>query len=58
MACAADVVPKFDIAQNCKAETADASGIGESISSCTARLVQRAHVVDEDQTGVLPHPLA
>lgn len=32
---AADVVPKFDIAKNCEAETADASGISESISSCT-----------------------
>lgn len=32
---AADAVPKFDIARNCKAETADASGVGESISSCT-----------------------
>jgi len=32
---AADVVPKFDIPRNCKAETADASGVGESVASCT-----------------------
>jgi hypothetical protein len=32
---AADAFPKFDIAKNCKAETADASGTGESWSSCS-----------------------
>ncbi len=31
---AADAVPKFDTARNCKAETADTSGIGESLASC------------------------
>ena len=31
---ASDVAPKFDIVKNCKAETADASGTGESIASC------------------------
>jgi hypothetical protein len=31
---AGEVAPKFDIAKNCKAETADASGTGESIASC------------------------
>ncbi|MBU6464261.1 MAG: hypothetical protein KGL35_20620 [Bradyrhizobium sp.] len=34
LARAADVTPKFDIVKNCKAETADASGTGESIASC------------------------
>jgi hypothetical protein len=34
---AADAVPKFDIARNCKAEVAaGASGIGETVASCTA----------------------
>ena len=32
---AADGVPKFDIARNCKAEVADAAGIGETLASCT-----------------------
>lgn len=32
---AVDAVPKFDIARNCKAEAADASGTGESVASCT-----------------------
>jgi hypothetical protein len=31
---AGEVAPKFDIVKNCKAETADASGTGESIASC------------------------
>jgi hypothetical protein len=31
----ADAVPKFDIARNCKAETADASGTGETLASCS-----------------------
>jgi hypothetical protein len=31
---AADAVPKFDIAKNCKAEVADASGVGETMTSC------------------------
>lgn len=33
---AADGVPKFDISGNCKAETAEASGIGESMAQCVA----------------------
>jgi hypothetical protein len=31
---AADAVPKFDIAKNCKAEVADAGGVGETLASC------------------------
>ena len=31
---AADAVPKFDIARNCKTETADAAGVGETQASC------------------------
>jgi hypothetical protein len=31
---AADAVPNFDIARQCKDEAADASGIGESLASC------------------------
>ncbi|WP_454628536.1 hypothetical protein [Bradyrhizobium cenepequi] len=31
---AADAVPKFDIAQICKAETAETVGIGETLASC------------------------
>lgn len=31
---AADAVPKFDVARNCKAETADAAGVGETLASC------------------------
>ena len=34
IACSADTVPQFDIARNCKAETADTSGIGETLASC------------------------
>ena len=34
--CAADAVPKFDIARNCKAEVGGASAIGETLASCTA----------------------
>ena len=30
----ADVVPKFDMAQSCKAETAGNAGIGETMESC------------------------
>ena len=34
---AADAVPKFDIARNCKAEVGGGSaGIGETMASCTA----------------------
>jgi len=34
---AADAVPKFDIARNCKAEVGSGSaGIGETMASCTA----------------------
>jgi hypothetical protein len=32
---AADGVPKFDVAKNCKAEVTEGSGIGETIDSCT-----------------------
>ena len=32
---AADAVPKFDIVKNCKAETAAAGGVGETLASCT-----------------------
>ena len=32
---AADSVPAFDIAKNCKAEIAGGSGIGETLESCT-----------------------
>lgn len=32
---AADAVPKFDIARNCKAEVAAAAGIGETLASCS-----------------------
>lgn len=32
---AADSVPKFDIAKNCKAETVENLGIGETLESCT-----------------------
>jgi len=32
---AADAVPKFDIARNCKAEVADSEGIGETLDSCS-----------------------
>jgi hypothetical protein len=32
---AADGVPKFDIAKNCKAEVAGGAGIGETLDSCT-----------------------
>ena len=32
---AADAVPKFDIARNCKAEVADGAGTGETLASCT-----------------------
>jgi hypothetical protein len=32
---AADAAPKFDIARNCRAEVADAAGIGETLASCT-----------------------
>ena len=32
---AADSVPKFDVAKNCKAEVAENSGIGETLESCT-----------------------
>jgi hypothetical protein len=31
---AAGGVPRFDIVRQCKGETADASGIGESLASC------------------------
>ena len=32
---AADPLPKFDIAKNCKAEVAENTGIGETFESCT-----------------------
>lgn len=32
----ADAVPKFDIAKSCKAEVADAGGVGETLASCMA----------------------
>ena len=32
---AADSLPKFDIAKNCKAEVGEYSGIGETLESCT-----------------------
>ncbi len=32
---AADSVPKFDVAKNCKAEVGENSGIGETLESCT-----------------------
>jgi len=32
---AADAVPKFDIARNCKNEVADSAGTGETLASCT-----------------------
>jgi len=35
-ALAADGVPKFDVNGGCKAETAEASGIGESMAQCVA----------------------
>lgn len=35
VAFAADAVSKFDIAKNCKAEVADAGGVGETLASCT-----------------------
>ena len=31
---AADVVPKFDMARSCKAETAGNAGVGETMESC------------------------
>ena len=31
---AADTVPKFDTMKNCKAEIADAGGVGETLESC------------------------
>lgn len=34
LANAADAVPKFDIARNCKGETAIASGVEETMASC------------------------
>jgi hypothetical protein len=39
---AADVVPKFDMARSCKAETAGNIGIGETMESCL-RDEQQAH---------------
>jgi hypothetical protein len=32
---AADAVPKFDVARNCKDEVADSAGTGETLASCT-----------------------
>ena len=31
---AADVVPRFDVEKNCKAEIADTGGVGETLASC------------------------
>lgn len=58
---AADAVPKFNIAENCKAEVADASGIGGTLESCIRdeqlardELVQRwAQFSKEDKTACL-----
>lgn len=55
---AADPLPKFDIAKNCKAEVAENSGIGETLESCTrdeeqARqelIPQWDHFSQEDKT--------
>ncbi len=48
---AADGLPNFDITRNCKAETADTSGIGETLASCTSDEQRAKDWLSQQWTG-------